>query len=169
MNLMKMAEDVAELPLSVAISTGMPWQWAFPTIETLHLISIATVFGSIAVLDMHLLGVGEVGRSVSKLSAELLPITWIAFLSAVITGLLMFIAGAPDYISNLYFKLKIGAILLAGLNMLIFQFGIFRSVNEWDLQQPPPNAARVAGLLSILCWISVIFLGRWIGFTLDTF
>ena len=168
-NIVEIAEQIAELPLAVAISTGMPWQWAFPTIETLHVISISTVFGSIVLLDSRLLGLATLGHKLSKYASELLPLTWIAFLIAVVTGILMFISNAPDYLLNLYFQLKMGVILLAGLNMLVFQYGIFRRVDQWDLQQPPPPAARIAGLLSILCWTSVIFFGRWIGFTIDTF
>ena len=49
--------------------------------------------------------------------------------------------------------------------MAIFNLGSLRSVAQWDLRQPAPQAARVAAALSVLLWISVIFVARWIGFT----
>jgi hypothetical protein len=55
--------------------------------------------------------------------------------------------------------------LLAGVNMLVFHFGAYRHVREWDERQPPPRAAQLAGALSITLWLGVIFFGRWIGFT----
>jgi hypothetical protein len=55
---------------------------------------------------------------------------------------------------------------LAGMNMLVFHFGAYRKVLDWDRRLPPPAAARVAGALSLALWIVVIFMGRWTGFTL---
>jgi hypothetical protein len=165
-NLADIAELIADLPLSTAIRTGSPWQWLFPTIETVHVIAIASVFGSIVLVDLRLIGVSDRGCKLSRLSAELLPITWAAFALAVVAGSLLFMSKAPDYFVNLQFRLKMAVILLAGVNMAFFQWGIFRKVEGWDVRMPPPAAARIAGLLSILCWTTVIFLGRWIGFTM---
>jgi hypothetical protein len=57
------------------------------------------------------------------------------------------------------------ALLGAGLNMAIFQGIMCRSVRAWEQNAPTPPAARLAGALSILLWVTVIFLARWIGFT----
>lgn len=160
------AERISDLPLSTAIRTGSNWQWWFPAIETMHVVAVTTVFGSIALIDLRLLGLSDRGVKFSKLSSEILPITWTAFALAVATGSLLFMSKAPDYFVNLQFRLKMAFILLAGVNMALFQWGIFRKVEGWDVRVPPPNAARVAGLVSISCWTTVIFLGRWIGFTM---
>lgn len=166
MNLTDITQRISELPLATEIATGASWAWLFPTIETLHVVAIATVFGSILYVDLRLLGFVERNVSMSKCAAELLPLTWSGFALAGVTGLLMFIARAPDYASNLQFRLKMLLILLAGLNMAVFQFLAYRRVHEWDAQLPPPTAARIAGLVSLSCWTGVIFLGRWIGFTM---
>jgi hypothetical protein len=76
----------------------------------------------------------------------------------------MFVSKAQTF-HNFEFRMKFLALFLAGLNMLVFHFGPFRRVASWDLRQPPPVAARVAGGLSLLLWILVIFYGRWVGFT----
>ncbi len=82
---------------------------------------------------------------------------------AVITGTLMFIGNAMNYYENTPFRVKMVLLVLAGLNMLIFQLVTFRGVATWDAGRPPP-AARAAGTLSIVLWCSVIGFGRWIGF-----
>jgi hypothetical protein len=77
----------------------------------------------------------------------------------------MFAANAQTYFINTAFRLKLLAILAAGINMLIFETLTRRDVAAWDVGVPPPRAARLAGLASILLWITVIVLARWIGFT----
>jgi hypothetical protein len=83
----------------------------------------------------------------------------------VVTGALMFSANANTYYINTAFRLKMLALLAAGINMLIFQNLTRRSVEQWNQGVPCTRAARVAGLFSILLWTTVIFLARWIGFT----
>ena len=143
------------------------WQWAFPIIETFHVISLALVFGSIAMVDLRLLGLASRASAVSKLSAEVLPYTWVAFALAVITGTTLFVSNPRVYFHNLQFELKFLCMFLAGINMLVFHFGAYRNVLQWDHRLPPPLAARVAGGLSILLWVGVIFFGRWIGFIIN--
>lgn len=140
----------------------------FPTLESLHVIAIALVFGTILIVDLRLIGFSSHRRSIDKLIAELLPLTWGAFVLAVLTGVLMFVANAPSYAQNTQFLLKMVAMAAAGLNMAIFHATVYRRIAEWDSQVPPPSAARAAGVMSVALWVTVIYLGRWIGFTLET-
>jgi hypothetical protein len=78
---------------------------------------------------------------------------------------LYFAANATTYWFNTAFRFKLLAILLAGLNMAVFQLITWRGVAAWDRGTPTPRAARLAGALSILIWTGVIVLGRIIGFT----
>jgi hypothetical protein len=96
-------------------------------------------------------------------SDRLLPWTWGAFAGAAITGGLLFMANASTYAANIPFRFKMVLMLLAGINMLFFQFVTFRSVSSWDVGTPS-TPARVAGLLSIGLWCGVIACGRWVGF-----
>jgi hypothetical protein len=58
-------------------------------------------------------------------------------------------------------------IVIAGINMVIFEFITVRDVQKWNLNPTPPPPARLAGGISIACWILVVAFGRWIGFTLQ--
>jgi hypothetical protein len=141
------------------------WEWLFPIVETLHVIALAMVFGSVVMVDLRLAGATSRNSAVSRLSSEVLPYTWGAFSCAIVTGTLLFVSKAHVYFYNLQFQLKFLCMFLAGVNMAVFHFGAYRHVLEWDQRHPPPPAARLAGALSIALWIGVIFFGRWIGFT----
>jgi hypothetical protein len=59
-------------------------------------------------------------------------------------------------------------IVVAGINMMIFEFITVRDVQKWNLDPTPPAAARRAGGISIASWVLVVVLGRLISFTLPT-
>lgn len=138
---------------------------AMPLVEATHVLCIAVVFGTILVVDLRLLGLFDRHRAVTRVADEMLRLTWIAFIGAVLTGALYFAANAGTYWFNTAFRFKMLAILLAGLNMAVFQLVTYKGVAAWDRGPAPPRAARLAGLLSILIWATVVVLGRVIGFT----
>jgi len=85
---------------------------------------------------------------------------------ALIVGSLLFISNAPKYAHNEQFQLKLLLIVFAAINMAIFHLTIYRRVDEWDERLPPPMPARIAGATSLGLWLTVVVLGRWVGFTL---
>lgn len=139
--------------------------WAFPAIETVHVIAVALVVGTISVVDLRLLGLASTGRPITQLCREILPITWASFVLAVVAGSLMFISQAMEYFVNYAFRAKFIIMALAGINMLVFQLITCRRVSNWDRGSAIPVAGRLAGGISLACWIGIVFFGRWIGFT----
>lgn len=140
---------------------------AIPTIEALHVMAVALVFGTILIVDLRLLGYPNTRRSFVRTSDELLRYTWIGFGVAVVTGVLMFVANAETYVRNGLFWWKMAALLAAGVNMAVFELVTSRGVKSWDRDTRPPPAAVAAAVLSILIWTSVVVLGRWVGFVPD--
>jgi hypothetical protein len=141
--------------------------WAFTTVEVVHVFAIAFMIGTIMIVDLRLLGVVSTKRPFTEFSRLLLPFTWVAFAVAVIAGALLFISRPLEYFGNAVFWTKMVLIGLAGINMIVFEFLTARGVKEWDLSPTPPRAARLAGGISITCWLLVLFCGRLIGFTLQ--
>ncbi|MET0292248.1 MAG: DUF6644 family protein [Steroidobacteraceae bacterium] len=135
----------------------------FPLIESIHVIGLAGVFGSIAVVDFRLLGLANKRLSITYLNNQVLPWTWRFFTVAAVTGLLMFIGNATTYYENTPFRVKIVLLVLVGVNMAIFQFGTFKNVSAWDTGKPA-GGARFAGAMSLLLWTGIVGFGRWIGF-----
>jgi uncharacterized membrane protein len=140
--------------------------WAFTTVEVVHVVAISLVIGTIAIVDLRLLGLASTKRPFTELSRQVLPITWVAFVVAVMAGSLLFISRATEYFVNPVFWIKMALIVLAGINMMIFEFITVRGVQQWNLDPTPPPPARLAGGISIACWVLVVVFGRWIAFTL---
>jgi hypothetical protein len=67
----------------------------------------------------------------------------------------------------MFFRLKVLFLILAGLNVLVFHFTVYRKVAAWDLAQATPPQARLAGGLSLLLWFGILAMGRAIGYSLD--
>jgi hypothetical protein len=147
-----------EFSTTIAEST-----WMFPGLETLHVIAVTLVVGSVAMMDLRLLGVGR-GRPASEVLATTLPWTWSAFAVALLAGGLLFCSKAETYYNNIPFRIKMLCMALAGINMLAFHVLTARSMAQWD-SSAPPMTARVAGGISIGLWIVIVAMGRYVGFT----
>lgn len=149
-------------PISEAIRTDYFW---FPFFESIHVIAVTLVVGSIFIVDLRLMGITSNKKPVTELAKEVLPWTWSLFVIGVCAGTLMFISKATNYYNDDFFRYKMLFILLAGLNMAIFHLFTFKTVVHWDRDVPTLVGAKIAGGLSMIFWIIVVFCGRWIGFT----
>jgi hypothetical protein len=139
--------------------------WAFTTVELVHVFAISLVVGTIAMVDLRLLGLASTKRPFTELAGQVLPFTWVAFVLAVMAGSLLFISQATAYFASTTFRIKMLVIVLAGINMLVFELITVRGVQDWDRKPIPALPARLAGGISLTCWILVVIFGRWTGFT----
>jgi hypothetical protein len=147
--------------LPIAVYIGQTW-W-FPLLESIHVLASTFLFGSIAMVDLRLLGVTARHHPVSTITAEVVPWTMGAFAVSAVAGLGMFVSQASHYADNRAFQLKLVLLLLAGINMAIFHFRTVRSMPRWDAAATPSAAARFAGIGSLLLWTAIMLAGRWIG------
>jgi len=139
----------------------------FPWIESVHVLAITLVVGSIAIVDLRLLGLASLDRAVNLLTREVLPYTWVAFAVAATTGALLFSSNAKTYAHNFFFQGKMILLILAGINMSLFHVFTGRGIDRWgEAAARPPFPAKIAGAVSLMLWVAVIGFGRWIGFTL---
>jgi hypothetical protein len=148
-------------PLAEEIRVSL---WLFPALEIAHVAAIALVLGSLARVDLRLVGLTSRNRSITEISREMTPWTWVGFVLATIFGVLLFVGQPVRYVEVAFFDAKIILILLAGLNMLAFEYLTRRGVDRWDRAPTPPLQVRLAGALSLAFWISVAICGRLIGF-----
>ena len=139
--------------------------YVFPFLESTHVIGLALVFGTIAIIDLRLIGLASSQRSFKRIYSDILKWTWAAFALTALTGALMFITNATVYYHNFYFRAKMLLLVLAGINMGVFELTLGRKVESWDKSPSAPPLGRAVGVLSIALWIAVIFMGRLIGFT----
>jgi len=137
----------------------------FPMIESTHVIGLALVFGTIAIIDLRLLGIASTQRSFQRMASDILKWTWGAFALTALTGSLMFITNASVYYHNFYFRTKMLLLALTGINMLFFELTAGRTIHKWDQAPSAPRAGKAVAALSLAMWIGIICVGRLIGFT----
>ena len=139
--------------------------YIFPFLESIHVIGLALVFGTIVLIDLRLLGVASSNRSFERMAADILRWTWAAFALTALTGALMFITNAAVYYHNFYFRTKMLLLLLSGVNMFAVEMTARRQVHRWDKSPSAPPMGKAVAVLSLAIWIGVIFAGRMIGFS----
>ena len=133
--------------------------WAFPAAETVHFFGLIVLFGSVAIVDLRLLGIA---RTIPLQSVvAFIPLSLIGFSMNAVTGVLFFFADPFRYYPNIAFRLKILAIVLAGLNAIWFKYAVYQKIMQ--SRELATDAKIIAGL-SLLLWILVIFAGRMIPY-----
>ena len=149
------------LPMSEHIAIS----WWFPLLESIHVVAITLLVGAILMVDLRLVGWAGLRVPASRMVSELTPWAWGAFALSLPTGFGMFMTRAAHYAGNPAFRIKLILLLLAGLNMAIFQRLAKRDMDSWESDSKTPSGARRAGGLSLILWCGVILAGRWIGHT----
>ena len=135
----------------------------FPLIECLHVLAITSMVGTIAIVDLRLMGLASKKRPVMALMDEILPLTRIAFGLAVVTGALLFTSHATDYVQKWPFVLKMGLLVVALVNIVVFHRFTLHDSRSWN-DARLPLTARLGGGFSLALWIAIVAAGRWIGF-----
>jgi hypothetical protein len=140
--------------------------WAEPLVETIHVLTLTLFLGFAVLLDLRLLGVCMRRRKVSQVLQQLNPFLFVGFGIMVVSGLLLFTGDPPAFWGTIFFKVKMALLILAGLNVLIFNATIGRKVAEWDMALKTPSAAKVAAIVSIVLWVAIVAAGRAIAYAL---
>jgi hypothetical protein len=136
----------------------------FPIVETVHVLAITLLAGTVAIVDLRLLGLVLKQQRVSQVAGQLLPLTWAGFIAMFVSGGLLFLAEAAKSYANPAFRVKMLLLLIAGLNPLVFHSTIYRSVAVWDDARITPRRARLAAVLSLTVWSGIIISGRAIAY-----
>jgi hypothetical protein len=133
-------------------------------VEGTHLLSLMLFAGTIMVVDLRLLGATFRRTPVSAVSDQVLPFTVAGFAMMLITGLALFYAKPVFYYHNIWFRAKLVFIGIALINIAVFHIRVQRNRAAWDLAPNPPASARVSAVVSLLSWILVISMGRFMAY-----
>jgi Family of unknown function (DUF6644) len=137
--------------------------WDYPTLETVHVIGLGLLFGGIFLLDLRLLGLNK-SISVANLSRHVLPWVWIGFAVNLTSGAMLFASDPLSLAANISFQLKMLLLVVAAFNAAVFQFNTARDMPRWDESTSAPTSAKLAAVISISVWLSIITLGRLIAY-----
>ncbi len=136
--------------------------WLFPLAEILHFLGLSLLIGSLMVVDLRLLGI--IKDMSFRAIYRYLPVTLLGFGINMVTGIMFLFTDPFRYYPNIAFRIKIGLIVLAGLNALWFQFKVHPATLKAPQGSGPDSATRVVAVLSLVLWFGVIVMGRMIPY-----
>jgi len=140
--------------------------WGFQIAVAIHIMGMIFSAGLLVWMDLRLMGLALTRYPMSLVTRRLTPWFVAGFTVMFLSGGALFVGYANAAYGNLYFRLKVAAIVAAGLNALIYHFVTERRIAAWDGDPIPPTGARLAGLTSLLLWTGVILAGRMMSYTM---
>jgi len=140
--------------------------YVFPIVEGLHVLGLAISVGTIAIVDLRLIGATMKKERVTDVIEQLQPLTLGGFALMFISGILLFWSEAARLYPSYSYRIKFIFIALLGINAMLFHSTIYQSVDKWNSDAVTPFRARMAGWIGILFWAVVIFCGRWTAYNL---
>ena len=158
---MTFVQWLAETRGSIALHESL---YMYPLIESTHVLTLCLFVGTAVMLDLRLLGLTLRAVPVSDLTRRLLPWTTAGFIIMVITGGLLFYAIPVRTYHSIFFRVKVVMLLLAGVNVWIFNRRVQPSIAAWDMARTTPRGARVAAAASLVLWAGIIVAGRMIAY-----
>jgi hypothetical protein len=162
---MDIATLAASLAASLEASTMAAWlrgsAWAYPAVNLVHLLGLTLLIGPIALLDLRLLGAGR-SFPLVDVSAALTPWAIAGLLMLISSGCLLFSADAQPLHKNPLLQVKLGTIMFALANALLFRHLWTRRLPDWDAR--PPLAGRIQAVLSLALWPAAGTLGRLLAY-----
>ena len=161
MSLVRFFEWLGNTPGSIAFHES---RYVFLVVLALHVLTLAVFVGTAVMIDLRLLGMTMARVPVSEVMARLLPWSGAGFLVMVTSGALLFYAAPLVRYENVFFRLKMAALVLALVNVWLFHRTVYRRVAEWDCDPVPPRFARMAGILSLVLWAVIITTGRMMAY-----
>ena len=126
--------------------------WMYPAAEVSHFFSLFLLVGTIAAIDLRLLGLARRRQSVTELAEQLFPWMWISLGIAAISGFVMFSTGATAFMGSAQFRIKMVVTLVAVAFAVIVQ----RNTRNWDRPSGVPILGKVTAGLSLASWIGVL-------------
>ncbi len=143
------------------------YRWVWPVSEVFHFIGLILLVGTVAILDLRILGIGK--RIPYSNLAPLMPWAVLGFILCVVTGL-VFVTGLWANVQMLpmealaidrFLQLKFIFIGLAGINLLLFTYTpVARRIDVLAANEEAPASAKVMGAASLVLWVGIVYWGR---------
>ncbi len=152
---------LSETKWSIALHESL---YLYPWIESTHVLSICLFFGTLLFVDLRLTDKVFNKLTVSEMNTKVLPLTIFGFLVMSITGLLLFYAIPVRNYQNIFFRIKMLLIAVAGINAFFFHRRMSKEAKIWDKDSSIPKSMKNSAIASLALWSSVIISGRMIAY-----
>lgn len=152
---------LSETEWSIALHESL---YLYPWIESTHVLSICLFFGTLLFVDLRLTGKVFNNLSISEMNRKVLPLTIFGFLVMSVTGLLLFYAIPVRNYQNIFFRIKMLLMVIAGINAFFFHRRMSKEAKSWDKDSSIPKSMKNSAIASLALWSSVIISGRMIAY-----
>ena len=161
MSLLRVVEWLGSTSWSIELHES---RYVFLLVLMIHVLTISVFVGTAVMIDLRLMGKTMTRVPVSQVVARLLPWSELGFAVMVVTGTLLFYAAPLNRYENMFFRVKMGALVLAVANVWWFRRTAYRRIHEWDVDPIPPRRVRMVGALSLLLLALIITAGRMMAY-----
>ncbi|HTB68130.1 MAG TPA: DUF6644 family protein [Steroidobacteraceae bacterium] len=135
--------------------------WVIPTVQIVHIVSIAIVMTSMAMLDLRLIGIAGRRQSLEAMADRFLPWVWVTLIVLLCSGSILIIAEPGRDLQNVVFWTKMSLLATALILTATFQRVLHRNKGYWERHRA---VAALLGSVSLLTWVGIVAAGRWIAY-----
>jgi len=153
---------LAATPVSHTIQTI---SWIIPSLQIIHILSVAVVFSAAILVDLRIWRVLERDQHLPEVARRFLPTIWPVLLILLVTGRLLIVGEPRRSLVNATFYLKMALLAVAIMLTAGLQRSISSSPDSWDGNRARRIAERFAATVSMLVWCGILFAGRRIAYT----
>ena len=161
MSLLPFCQWLAETPGSIALHESL---YMYPLVESAHVLTLCLFLGMAIMFDLRLLGLTLTRVPITEIKRRLGPWMVAGFVVMVITGVLLFYAIPVRSYQSLLFRIKVIALILAGLNAFVFHAGIDRRVADGISRRCRRRRRAAPALTSLVLWAIIVVAGRMIAY-----
>ena len=153
---------LASTPPSVFIQEHNAW--TVPAIQSVHIVGIALVMGSVLMIDLRILGLAWTERTLQETTSRFGPWLTGSLWLLLATGLLMVVGEPVRELVTFSFWLKMALVALGAAVAVAFQRALRRHDQQWEGTLVHRPSIKALAVLTFLVWVGVIFLGRLIAY-----
>jgi hypothetical protein len=135
--------------------------WIIPSVQIVHIVSIAIVMTSMAMLDLRLLGLAGRRQTMTEMAARFLPWVWVTVIVLLCSGSILIIGEPARDLQNVVFWTKMSLLATALILTYVFQTMLRRDKGFWERNRA---AAMALGSVSLVIWVGIVAAGRWIAY-----
>jgi hypothetical protein len=138
-------------------------EWIIPTLQTIHILSVAVVFSSAVLVDLRLLRLFEREEPLGEVARRFLPPVWPVLIVLLVTGSLLIVGEPRRALMNTTFYIKMALLLVAIVLTAVLQASLASAF--WEKNGIRRLTGQALATVSILVWSGILFAGRWIAYT----
>jgi hypothetical protein len=144
--------------------TFQNWTWFVPTVQTVHILSIAVVLTAIGMSDLKLLGLPVGSQSLAEMISQSMPWVWTGLCILLATGVLLTITEPARELLNIAFRAKMLMVLALVATLSLIQSRLRGRPDYWTLSPRRRMAGRAVGAASLILGVCIVVAGRWIAY-----